>query len=176
VPLFLLFITNDMHSRVDIVDDSTSSLVVATLELPGVRNDEVTMHLHEGKLYIHGERRPRTISQEPKGPADSPQLFSSTSDAVVPNDMIVDTLPRRSTLPVQELKYGKFQRTLDVPNSLKVSIFEPRHNRTHVDSFRLLTAHRYFRSIPRRHAHRDVAKVDVSADSQTSGAKQEPAA
>jgi Hsp20/alpha crystallin family len=88
------------------VDDSSSPRIAATFELPGVKNNEVTMHLHDGKLHVHGERRPRVLSQNPE---------------VLTNDM-VDASSRRLTLPVQELKYGKFQRTLDVPGSLKVSI------------------------------------------------------
>lgn len=94
--------------RVDIVDDSSSSRVEATFELPGVRNDEVTVNLHKGKLHVHGERHPR-----------SPQPLRGTSDQLAPNHMDVDPSLHRITLPVQELKYGKFQRTLDVPSSLQ---------------------------------------------------------
>lgn len=109
---FPLFLTHVMNFRVDIVDDSSSSRVEATFELPGVRNDEVTVNLHKGKLHVHGERHPR-----------SPQPLRGTSDQLAPNHMDVDPSLHRITLPVQELKYGKFQRTLDVPSSLQVCFF-----------------------------------------------------
>jgi HSP20 family protein len=113
-----------MDFRVDIVDDPSSSRVVATFELPGVRNNEVTMHLHDGKLYIHGERRPRIVSEKLGDQAGSPQPFSGTSDELASNAMEVDTSPPKIALPIQELKYGKFQRTLPVHSSLKVGLFE----------------------------------------------------
>jgi HSP20 family protein len=115
--------TDCMDFRVDIVDDSSSPRIVATFELPGVRNDELTMHLHDGKLHIHGERRPRISSRTNGDRADPQQPLSGTSDEASSNDMAVDSPPRQITIPTQELKYGKFQRTLDVPRDLKAGVF-----------------------------------------------------
>jgi HSP20 family protein len=113
-----------MDFRVDIVDDSSSPRIVATFELPGVRNDELTMHLHEGKLHLHGERRPRIPFHTNGDQAESQQPFTGASDEVPSNDMAVDSPPRQINIPTQELKYGKFQRTLDVPRGLKAGLFE----------------------------------------------------
>lgn len=102
------------------MDDSNSSRVVATFELPGVKNDEVTMHLHDGKLHIQGERFPRAVLQTPGHEGASSMLSSGNSNEDASDPMVVDT-PRRVTHPTQELKYGKFQRALDVPSGLRVS-------------------------------------------------------
>ena len=119
-----------MYFRVDIVNDPSSSRVVATFELPGVTNNEVTIHLNDGKLQIHGERRPRVTSQTLEGQASTPQAFSGTPDELALNS---DRSPRRIPLPVQELKYGKFQRTLPVPSSLRVGV-SVHIDITHTDS------------------------------------------
>jgi len=104
--------------RVDIVDDPSSSRVVANFELPGVRNNEVTMHLHDGKLHIRGERRPRLTSQKLEDRSGLPQA-SGPPDEFAPNAMEVDGSQRRVAHPVQELKYGNFQRILPVPSNLQ---------------------------------------------------------
>lgn len=80
--------------RVEICDDPSSSRITATLELPGLKADDVRVTLERDNLLaISGERTP-------KAPSDR-------SASV--------------TFPVREIKYGKFLRTLDVPSGTMMS-------------------------------------------------------
>jgi HSP20 family protein len=83
---------------VEICDDPSSSRITATLELPGMKADDVRVTLERDKLLaISGER----VSKAP----------SDQSASV--------------NFPVREIKYGKFLRTLDVPSGTMVSSMEP---------------------------------------------------
>ncbi|KAG2073957.1 HSP20-like chaperone [Suillus decipiens] len=80
--------------RVEICDDPSSSRVTATLELPGMKADDVRVTLERDNLLaISGER----VSKAP------PDLSASVK------------------FPVKEIKYGKFLRTLDVPSGTMMS-------------------------------------------------------
>ncbi|KAG1737487.1 HSP20-like chaperone [Suillus paluster] len=80
--------------RVEICDDPSSSRITATLELPGMKADDVRVTLERDNLLaISGER----VS---KAPSDQSASVS---------------------FPVREIKYGKFLRTLDVPSGTMMS-------------------------------------------------------
>ncbi|KAG1888293.1 HSP20-like chaperone [Suillus subluteus] len=80
--------------RVEICDDPSSSRITATLELPGMKADDVRVTLERDSLLaISGER----VS---KAPSDQPTSVN---------------------FPVREIKYGKFLRTLDVPSGTMMS-------------------------------------------------------
>jgi HSP20 family protein len=88
----------DIIFRVEICDDPSSSRITATLELPGMKADDVRVTLERDNLLaISGER----ISKAP----------SNQSASV--------------NFPVKEIKYGKFLRTLDVPSGTMVSSMDP---------------------------------------------------
>ncbi|KAJ8596042.1 HSP20-like chaperone [Rhizopogon salebrosus TDB-379] len=80
--------------RVEICDDPSSSRITATLELPGMKADDVRVILERDNLLaISGER----VSKAP-------------SNQSTP-----------ASYPVREIKYGKFYRTLDVPSGTMMS-------------------------------------------------------
>jgi HSP20 family protein len=80
---------------VEICDQPQSRFVTATFELPGLKKEEIGVHLtHDGRLTISGERRP-------------PPFLANTDPAL-------------TLYPVKEFKYGKFERTISVPAGLEV--------------------------------------------------------
>jgi HSP20 family protein len=80
---------------VEICDQPQSHFVTATFELPGLKKEEIGVHLtHDGRLTISGNRRP------------PPFLANSDPSFVV--------------YPVNEIKYGRFERTINVPAGLEV--------------------------------------------------------
>ncbi|KAG2136041.1 HSP20-like chaperone [Suillus clintonianus] len=80
--------------RAEICDDPSSSRITATLELPGMKADDVRVTLERNNLLaVSGER----VSKAP----------SDQSASV--------------NYPVREIKYGKFLRTLDVPSGTMMS-------------------------------------------------------
>ncbi len=98
VPSFLSLSTLTFlnPASVEICDQPQSHFVTATFELPGLRKEEISVHLtHEGRLTISGNRRP------------PPFLANADPTFVV--------------YPVKEIKYGRFERTINVPAGLEVS-------------------------------------------------------
>lgn len=86
----------------EICDAPDSPVITAILEIPGIRKEEIGVTVvPEGRLIISGERR-------------APPLLHNDSDT---------TLPR---YPVHEIKYGRFERTIDVPPGLEVCTRSPR--------------------------------------------------
>ncbi|KAF9233913.1 HSP20-like chaperone, partial [Melanogaster broomeanus] len=79
--------------RLELCDDASSSRITATLELPGMKSEEVRVHLETSDiLLISGERRPSLPSDQ---------------EAV--------------KYPTREIKYGKFERVLNVPKGTMMS-------------------------------------------------------
>jgi len=84
-----------MRPRVEICDQPQSRFVTATFELPGLKKEEIGVHLtNDGRLTISGDRRP-------------PPFLTNTE-------------PAFCMYPVKELKYGRFERTITVPVGLEV--------------------------------------------------------
>jgi HSP20 family protein len=80
---------------VEICDEPQSRFVTATFELPGLKKEEIGVHLTlDGRLTISGYRR-------------SPPFLANTDPAFV-------------VYPVKEIKYGRFERTINVPAGLEV--------------------------------------------------------
>ncbi|KIJ16342.1 hypothetical protein PAXINDRAFT_168489 [Paxillus involutus ATCC 200175] len=80
--------------RLELCDDPSSSRITATLELPGMKSEDVRVHLETSDtLLISGERRPS-----------------------VPSD-------QEGTVryPAKEIKYGRFERVLKVPKDTMMS-------------------------------------------------------
>lgn len=85
-------------ARVEICDQPQSRFVTATFELPGLKKEEIGVHLtNDGRLTISGDRRP-------------PPFLTNTDTAF-------------TVYPVKELKYGRFERTITVPVGLEVCLF-----------------------------------------------------
>ena len=77
-------------NRMDLCEDTDSQTVTACLELPGIKPTDVEIQLHDDKLTISGKRSAPTLS--------SPG----------------------ARYPVQELKYGPFQRSITLPLGIQV--------------------------------------------------------
>jgi HSP20 family protein len=83
---------------VEICDQPQSRFVTATFELPGLKKEEIGVHLtHDGRLTISGYRR-------------HPPFLTNTDPTYV-------------VYPVKEIKYGRFERTINVPAGLEVCPF-----------------------------------------------------
>lgn len=95
VPSFLYLHFPDFPASVEICDQPQSLFVTATFELPGLKKEEIGVHLtHDGRLTISGNRRP-------------PPFLANTDPAFV-------------VYPVKDIKYGRFERTINVPAGLEV--------------------------------------------------------
>ena len=77
----------------DILDDPDDPTITATLELPGLKKEEISLLIQDGSLVIWGDRRCR----------------------IAPGV----TVP--SHYPVQEVKYGKFRRVIPLPAGAQAS-------------------------------------------------------
>jgi HSP20 family protein len=94
-PLSLSLFSPDFPARVEICDQPQSSFATATFELPGLKKEEIGVHLtHDGRLTISGYRR-------------APPLLDNTD-------------PTFAVYPVKEIKYGRFERTINVTAGLEV--------------------------------------------------------
>jgi len=71
--------------RMDLCEDPDSQTITACLELPGIKPTDVEIQLHDDKLTVTGNR-------------SAPPLSGSGA-----------------RYPVQELKYGSFQRSINLP-------------------------------------------------------------
>lgn len=80
----------------------TSTHVTALFELPGLKNSDINVNVtRDGKLTVSGERR------APDGLAE---------------------MERRGELyPVQEFKYGRFERSINIPLGIEVRIIIQQH-------------------------------------------------
>jgi HSP20 family protein len=91
----LSVLSPNFAASVEICDQPQSHFVTATFELPGLKKEEIGVHLtHEGRLTISGYRRP-------------PPFLENTDPSFV-------------AYPVKEIKYGRFERTINVPAGLEV--------------------------------------------------------
>jgi len=74
--------------RMELCDDPQSSRISATLEVPGLKQEDLSVERQGDKLIVSGERR-------------SP----------IPSDSALAA----ARYPVQEFKYGKYRRVIDLP-------------------------------------------------------------
>jgi HSP20 family protein len=77
----------------DLCDIPESPNISVTLELPGLKKEEVSLRINDGSLVVWGERRSRLA---PDGTVTSEKF------------------------PVQEVRYGKFRRVIPLPQGLQV--------------------------------------------------------
>jgi hypothetical protein len=94
---FALSLLPDFLTSLEICDEPQSRFVTATFELPGLKKEEIGVHLtNDGRLTISGDRRP-------------PPLLANTD-------------PTLAMYHVKEFKYGRFERTINVPPGLQVCL------------------------------------------------------
>jgi HSP20 family protein len=89
------YLNNIYVQRLQLCDDPESTRISATLELPGMRKDDLTIDRVGDRLIISGERR----SPVPEDSAHAATMY-----------------------PVQELKYGKYRRVMNLPPGTQVSL------------------------------------------------------
>ncbi|KAI0324013.1 hypothetical protein GY45DRAFT_1341067 [Cubamyces sp. BRFM 1775] len=87
--------------RMDICDDPNSPVVTALFELPGMKAEQLSVRIENGKLIVDGERA-------------GPHLHG-----IALSHAASEPTPSTATLyPVQEIKYGKFHRELALPTGV----------------------------------------------------------
>ncbi|TBU59831.1 hypothetical protein BD310DRAFT_924320 [Dichomitus squalens] len=105
--------------RMDLCDDPANTHITAMLEVPGMKPEQLSVRIEGGRLivegnrpgpYLHGDHsitNPNThpLSSEPT------QNASSEHETSTPHPLY----------PVQELKYGKFRREIDLPVGVNAS-------------------------------------------------------
>lgn len=105
-----------MMPRMDIFDDPSSPMIIAHVEIPGMRKEDVTLQVHDSVLVVAGERKP-AMGGEWLHTAPSTSTRPSSYPAASEGGAIPAFTPQ-SRFRVQELKYGKFKRLIDVPVGL----------------------------------------------------------
>lgn len=107
----------------DIWDDPASPNVVATFELPGVSQNELSVIVREGNLVVQGQRRSRFVYANSPHPSLRLQQEPSSQDRTPASDemQIDSTSSARRRFPVQELRYGRFERIVPLPAGADVS-------------------------------------------------------
>jgi hypothetical protein len=88
-----------------ICESPTSTHITALFELPGLKNSDINVNVtRDGTLTVSGERRAPTL--------------------------LADAEHSSKYFPIQEIKYGKFERSLKVPTGVEVCLisFHPQPN------------------------------------------------
>ena len=91
----------------DLCDDPGNPHIVAMLEIPGVRREELLLQVKDSRLIIEGERIPSHRTSQIPAPPSTP---SNAAEASTPP----------SLYPIRELKYGKFKREIALPAGVDV--------------------------------------------------------
>jgi HSP20 family protein len=99
----------------DLVDDPSSSYYSAVFEIPGINKDSISLGIRAGKLFISGRRH-------------APYLKPTKLDTAIPNatqsgpdEPAAGVAQRALRIPVRELRYGNFERHVDIPAGIKVN-------------------------------------------------------
>lgn len=79
-------------NRMDLHENDESNIVTATFELPGLKKEDVSIDVQDGRLTIAGESK-------------------------------ISTEHEKDGYAVRERSFGKFSRTLRLPQGVKVSCF-----------------------------------------------------
>ncbi|KZT64134.1 HSP20-like chaperone [Daedalea quercina L-15889] len=129
-----------LRPRMDLCDDPANADIVATLELPGLKQEDVSVRIERGLLVVQGERRFRSLARAPSrslapSPRPGPDSGPDAQDPAAPSQALVRAqsaephyrlawADARPDLPhayaTQEIKYGTFQRTLALPPGTQV--------------------------------------------------------
>ncbi|KAK7464865.1 hypothetical protein VKT23_006070 [Stygiomarasmius scandens] len=95
--------------RVDIWDDPESPNISATFELPGVRREDLAVHVQDHRYLVVQGQRPCRLGND-SGPSTGTMIPTSQ-----PEDENNDRqLLQRGKFAKAELRYGRFSRKLDL--------------------------------------------------------------
>ncbi|KAI0926469.1 hypothetical protein AcW1_002544 [Taiwanofungus camphoratus] len=91
--------------RMDMCDDPDNPHIVAILEVPGLKQEEVSVRVEDDKLVVQGERRfpSSSTAGAAVAPSEEAGVVSETARALPPSYV------------VQELKYGTYRRVIKLP-------------------------------------------------------------
>ncbi|TRM67046.1 hypothetical protein BD626DRAFT_546044 [Schizophyllum amplum] len=87
----------------DLFDDPLTAKTVAVLEIPGVRKEDLHVHVADGVLHLMGRRRPKYRTNQPPMPGQAP----------------VDGPP--VAFYAQDITYGFFRRGIALPEGCQLS-------------------------------------------------------
>ena len=98
----------------DVCDNPESPLIIAILELPGIKRDHLSIRVENGQLIIEGERKRPRLHMRPLE-----TRTTSMSSEPTPEEDVEYVAP--GLYPIRELKYGKFCRIISLPPRVHVS-------------------------------------------------------
>lgn len=93
----------------DLIDDPSSSKLTAVFEIPGIKTNDISLHIRDGCLVVQGER---------KNPYPKNAQITTTS---LNEEMEIEG-QSSIKVPIQELRFGTFYRSIRVPSGIKVSL------------------------------------------------------
>ncbi|KAF8153243.1 hypothetical protein B0H34DRAFT_633594, partial [Crassisporium funariophilum] len=103
--------------RMDLVDDPSSSTLVAVFEIPGISRNDISLNIRDGHLVIVGQRRsPHAMQSD-----GLPQNPVAAADSMASGETGHDVPPAPVLFPIQELRFGTFHRAIHVPHGIKES-------------------------------------------------------
>ncbi|KAF8639196.1 hypothetical protein AX17_001682 [Amanita inopinata Kibby_2008] len=104
--------------RMDILDDPSSTHIVATFELPGVRSDQLALNIHDGIMHVQGRRLPRTVQEHRMNRNPQSNGPRKTTATTHDDDSSCSSVESKK-YPVQELRYGLFKREVKLSKGVK---------------------------------------------------------
>ncbi|CCL99353.1 uncharacterized protein FIBRA_01371 [Fibroporia radiculosa] len=90
-------------------EDASGARVIAVLELPGMKQEDISVRIEDGQLIVQGERPFRNMARS----SPSPSVSDDGSAVVAPSNALA--IPRGYR--TQEIKYGMFRRAISLPLS-----------------------------------------------------------
>jgi HSP20 family protein len=108
----------------EVYDDPDSPNIVATFELPGVPIREIKISVKQGVLMIYGERHarysPMAVANRHPSVRAAPSRPAEAGAMDVDRDSAAEDAHAK-LFPVEELRYGRFQRAIRLPTGVDVS-------------------------------------------------------
>lgn len=133
----------DASPRMNLIDDPSSPNIIVIFELPGVRNENITLEIKDGRFIIIGSRddpsaealvaAKASIPISPDSGGDFGGDSGGTDANLDPHDSenslkddTDDSVVTSSVKPfmdgsIRELRYGSFLRSIALPEGIKVS-------------------------------------------------------
>jgi HSP20 family protein len=119
----------------DLVDDPSSPNIIAIFELPGIKNENITLQIKDRRLIVVGNRvdpyaeaLASAVASDAPESETQPHSASNTAEILTKPGVHITAVgndPGGSITPsknksVRELRYGLFFRCISVPEGIKV--------------------------------------------------------
>ncbi|PPQ65975.1 hypothetical protein CVT24_011192 [Panaeolus cyanescens] len=108
--------------RMDLIDDPSSSKLTAIFEIPGIKTGDITLNIRDGCLVVQGQRRypyPKNAQISTTSPPKEKEPMQIDEKTPLLASIQDEKMPIK--VPVQELRYGTFHRSIRVPAGTKES-------------------------------------------------------